>query len=152
MVKRAYMMFAVAWLGLICSSATLHVPECDKICGKWMSSEKNIIVQVYKEGDDFRAKIVWFDDTDDSSRPMDSRTDYKNPNKALRTRKLIGMNVLDGLKYTSKSNSWEDGKIYDAMTGHQWNSSACLTDNGELKVTGYWHFKFIGRTMTFTRV
>jgi uncharacterized protein (DUF2147 family) len=125
---------------------------CDRICGKWQSEKKNCVVQVFRDGDDFKAKLVWFDDSDDPGKPMESRVDYKNPDKSLRSRKLIGMNVLENLEYKSTSNSWENGMIYDAQTGKKWNSSAYLTSAGALKVTGYWHFKFIGRTMTFHRV
>ncbi len=143
---------AISFLYFVCVSATTNTSECDRVCGKWMSAEKNLIVQVYKDGIDFKAKVVWFDDADDPNRPMDTRTDDKNPDKALRNRKLIGMNVLEGLIYVPKSNSWENGQIYDAKSGRKWSSSAYISDNGDLKVTGYWHYKFIGKTMTFTRV
>jgi len=152
MMAKHVVVFFTAVMFFICSSFTLRTPECDKICGKWMSAQKNLIVQVYKEGDSFRAKIVWFSDKDDPSRPMDVRTDYKNPDKALQDRKVIGMNVLDGLQYIPKTDSWENGEIYDAMSGHTWSSAAYIAPNGELKVTGYWHFKFIGRTLTFVRI
>jgi uncharacterized protein (DUF2147 family) len=124
----------------------------DRICGKWRSEKKNCIVQVYRDGNDFKAKLIWFDDTDDKTKRMEDRVDYKNPDKALRTRKLIGMNVLEQLEYQPKTDSWENGMIYDAQSGKKWNSSAYLTSDGLLKVNGYWHFKFIGRTMTFHRV
>ena len=126
-------------------------PNPDLLCGKWMSSEKNLVVQVYKDGDVFKAKIIWFKNTD-NSKAMDEWTDKHNPDPALRDRKLIGMSILRDMDYEPKSNSWENGKIYDAKNGREWDASARIDKNGELKVTGYWHFKFIGRTMTFTRI
>ncbi|MDB5011423.1 MAG: hypothetical protein JWQ06_2212, partial [Mucilaginibacter sp.] len=42
--------------------------------------------------------------------------------------------------------------IYDAKNGREWDASAYIDKNGELRVTGYWHLKFIGRTMSFTRI
>lgn len=139
-------------LSFALNAQSVALEPSDKICGKWQSEKKNCIVQVYRNGDDFKAKLVWFDDSDEPGKPMESRVDYKNPDKSLRTRKLIGMNVLEQLVYKPKTNSWENGMIYDAQTGKKWNSSAYLTSDGALKVTGYWHFKFIGRTMTFHRV
>jgi uncharacterized protein (DUF2147 family) len=56
------------------------------------------------------------------------------------------------MEYEPKSNSWENGKIYDAKNGREWDASAYIDKSGELKVIGFWHFKFIGRTMTFVRV
>jgi uncharacterized protein (DUF2147 family) len=130
---------------------TTPIPNPDLLCGKWMSSEKNLLVQVFKEKDVFKGKIIWFKNVDES-KAMDEWADKHNPNPALRDRKLIGMNILNDMIYKPKSNSWENGKIYDAKTGHEWDASAHIDNNGELKVTGYWHFKLIGRTMTFTRV
>ncbi|WP_460678666.1 DUF2147 domain-containing protein [Mucilaginibacter koreensis] len=126
-------------------------PDSDRVLGKWMSTEKNLLVQVYKDGSYFQAKILWFSDKDDPSRPIETRVDYKNPDKNLRTRKLIGMTVLEDMVYVPKTNSWEGGKIYDAVSGRKWSSAAYINNKGELKVTGYWHFKWIGRTLTFTR-
>jgi uncharacterized protein (DUF2147 family) len=125
-------------------------PGGDQICGKWISSDKNLIVEVYKTGDHFKAKIVWFDD--DPSKPMGEWCDKNNPNPALRTRKILGMDVLSDLKYDAGSKSWEDGMIYDAKHGKEWNASAHIDKDGLLKVKGYWHFKLFGRTMTFKRV
>ena len=138
----------------ILASASLYAQtaKCDAICGKWMSVEKNLAVEVYKDGQDFRAKIIWFNDSDDKSRPMETRTDTSNPNKALRNRKILGMSILDKLVYRPQTNSWEKGIIYDAVHGRYWDSWAYITPNGIMKVTGYWHFKFIGKTLIFKRM
>jgi len=157
MVKTFNRFTGIWLLILICISVNSptraqNLPTCDQVCGKWMSTEKNLVVQVFKEGETFKAKIVWFDDSDDKSRPMDLRPDSQNPDKTLRDRKILGMSVLEKLVYVPKTNSWEKGVIYDASHGRYWESSAYIDTDGELKVTGYWHFKFIGRTLTFTRM
>jgi uncharacterized protein (DUF2147 family) len=126
------------------------VSSADRICGKWISSNKDIIVLVYKEGNGFKGKMIWYKNTD-TSKAMDEWTDKHNPDPALRTRKLLGMNVLNNLNYVSESDSWENGRIYDSRSGHEYSASVHISKDGMLKVTGYWHFKFIGKTMTFTR-
>lgn len=131
---------------------TTGVLPQDRICGKWISEEKNCIVQVYKNGNEYGAKLTWFDDTDDKNRPMNTRVDDKNPVKALQSRKLIGMDVMDNLTYNPETNSWENGLIYDAKSGRTWSSAVSLSREGLLKVTGYWKFKFIGKSMNFKRV
>lgn len=120
------------------------------LCGKWESVEKNIIIQVYMDGNDFKAKIIWYSDTE--GKPMDYWTDRRNPNPALRSRKILGMDILRGLQYNPNNNSWENGMVYDSKHGREWNASANIDKNGQLKVRGYWHFKFIGRTMAFYRL
>jgi uncharacterized protein (DUF2147 family) len=121
-----------------------------RICGKWESTERNLRIQVYMQNNQFKANIIWFKDTE--GKPMDYWTDVHNPDPALRNRKILGMSVLSGLKYDPDKNTWEDGMVYDSKHGRDWNASANIDKNGILKVRGYWHFKFIGRTMDFVRI
>jgi hypothetical protein len=102
------------------------------------------------ENNQFRAKLIWFSNTD--GKPMDYWTDVNNPDPALRKRKLLGMSILRNLTYDPETNSWEDGLVYDSRHGREWNASAYIGTNGQLHVRGYWHFKFIGRTMNFIRI
>ena len=83
---------------------------------------------------------------------MNERMDEKNPDKALCSRKWIGMEVLRNLRYYPKDNEWDGGKIYDAKTGKEWSSVVCMTKDSLLKVKGYWLFKFISETETFKRI
>lgn len=62
------------------------------------------------------------------------------------------MEVLNGLKYDTDSNSWEDGMVYDAKHGHTWNAAAYIDKKGLLHVRGYWHLKILGRTLIFRKV
>ncbi|MDB5119648.1 MAG: hypothetical protein JWN56_866 [Sphingobacteriales bacterium] len=121
------------------------------ILGKWISEEKNVIVKVYKEGDKFNVKILWFDDTDDKTKPLLVRTDEHNPDKELRNRKILGLEVLHDLTYNAKTNEWENGKIYDASTGREWDACLYFSKKQSLTVKGYWHVKFLCRTLTFFR-
>ena len=130
--------------------AVNSAPASECICGKWISSEKNLIVQVYMHDNKFEAKIVWFKDT--YGKPLDYWEDVHNPNESLRTRKILGLGILKDLTYIPASNTWENGTIYDPTHGRDWSSSAYIDKDGELKVKGYWHFKFIGKTLTFKRV
>ena len=83
---------------------------------------------------------------------MNERRDTKNPDKTLRTQKIIGMEVMHGLMYNIKEDEWQDGRIYDASSGKDWNAKAWLTKDGCLKVRGFWHFEFLGQNMCFKKV
>ncbi len=148
-IKFVFILFAFVFFNTINLSANTTPPE-EQICGKWESSEKNLIVQVYKTENKFNGKLIWYTDT--GGKPMDYWTDRRNPNPALRSRKILGMSVLQDMVYKPATNSWEDGTIYESKYGRQWNASIYIDKNGALKVKGYWHIKLIGRTMTFTRV
>lgn len=139
------------FIGISIITKAQNTTDADRICGKWLSAEKNLMVDVYKENNSFAAKIIWYK-TDDQSKTMEEWTDKHNPDKALRNRKILGMEVVNNLVYDTKSKTWEHGTVYDAKNGHYWDASVRLTGDGLLKVTGYWHFKFIGRTMVFKKV
>jgi uncharacterized protein (DUF2147 family) len=136
----------------LCSFKNTAVNNADAIIGKWMSEENNLEVEVFKSGNEYKAKVIWFDDTDDKTRPMAERYDLKNPDKALRSRKIIGLEVMYGLTYNEDDDEWQDGHIYDSSTGKEWNAKMWLTKQGVLKVRGYWHISLLGQTMLFKKV
>lgn len=145
----------VAFAAVIISMTSFKNPKGnsgDKIIGKWIAIEdKNVIVQVYRSGTEFKARIIWFDDSDDKGRPMATRCDTKNPDKNLRSRKLIGLEVLRGLTYNADEDEWQDGHIYDPSSGKEYCAKAWLTGDGNLKVRGYWHFEVFGQNICFTK-
>ncbi len=122
------------------------------IIGKWMYEEKDLIVEVYKVDNDYKAKVIWFHDSNDTLTPIDQRLDVKNPDKQLRKRKLLGMDILSDLTYDPKENKWVKGKIYDSTSGRTWDATVWLNDAQTLEVRGYYIFKFIGKTIKFTRI
>ncbi|MBC6112461.1 DUF2147 domain-containing protein [Pedobacter sp. CCM 8938] len=124
----------------------------DQILGDWLSLEKNVVVNISKEGRAFKATVMWFTDKDIISRPMESRCDSHNPNPQLRKRKLLGMEILSGLNYNPSSGRWEDGLIYDPLSGRDWSSVVSLERDGILKVKGYWHFEFLSKSVSFKRI
>ncbi|HEX7367554.1 MAG TPA: DUF2147 domain-containing protein [Pelobium sp.] len=121
------------------------------ILGRWISTEKNVVIDVYKVADQFKAKVLWFNDTDDLSRPMRTRTDIHNPSKALRNQLILGMDVLEGLSYNPTRQRWEKGKIYDPSSGRHWSSVVYFNDEAQMEVKGYWKFEFLCQTLTFVK-
>ena len=124
---------------------------CDQVCGKWYAPENNLVIQIYKDGDEFKAKIVSFK-CDHPGETPETCVDINNPDPTLRTRKVVGMNVVSDLKFNTDTKTWEGGTIYDSHNGRYWSASAAMDNDGSLKVKGYWHFKFIGKTMVFKRM
>lgn len=125
----------------------------DAIIGKWISiPQKNLIVEVFKEKNEYKGKILWFNDNDDKTKPMNTRLDDNNSDPNLRKRKVLGLEVLDNLVYNAKNNRWESGKIYDAKSGRIWSSSAWMKKDSTLLVRGFWHFEFIGQSLTFKKL
>lgn len=123
----------------------------DAILGKWETVEKNLIVQVYKESNIYKAKILWFYDPDKSV-PVEQKLDVKNPDESLRSRTIVGIDVLTGMMYNEKQNKYTNGKIYDSSSGKTWSASAKLEDENSLVVRGYYIVHLLGKTMNLKRI
>ncbi len=133
----------------ICISNTYAQNESDKILGKWISSAKDMTVEVYKINGYYQAKVIWF--VCDKGFVMSDFKDKKNPNAALRSRPWLGMNVLENLQF-KQQNEWGNGKIYDPNSGHTFSSVCHLEGDKILKVRGYWLYEWMGKNLTFSRI
>ncbi|KIA90469.1 DUF2147 domain-containing protein [Kaistella jeonii] len=132
---------------------TLHAQvKADDILGNWTTVENSVSVKVYRLNNEYRAKVTWFDERLGSGKPMNLRHDTQNLDPELRKRKVIGMEILEGLKFNPATSSWENGTIYDGSSGRYWDSSVTLNKDGTLKVRGYWKVKWIGKSLIFRRV
>ena len=118
------------------------------VIGKWKLEDGSAIVEVYKQGDAFNGKIVWLNEPNGPD--GGPAKDRNNPDSKLRSRQLIGLNMLDGLKKTG--SEYTGGKIYDPGNGKTYNCSMKV-DGNVLKVRGSLDKKgLIGRTMDWFRV
>ena len=79
-------------------------------------------------------------------------TDYRNPDPALRSRKMIGMALFWGFKKTSEPNSFEDGKIYNGENGKTYSANISLQADGKLRLRGYVGSPMFGETQLWTRI
>ncbi|MDN4165322.1 DUF2147 domain-containing protein [Cytophagales bacterium LB-30] len=123
--------------------------EADQILGKWYNTEKSAQVEIYACGDRYCGKIVWLKEP--TYEDGTAKIDKNNPEEKLRSRALMGLNLLTGFEY-DEDNVWEDGEIYDPKEGKTYSCMLTLKPNGELEVRGYVGFSLIGKTVIWTRV
>ena len=118
------------------------------VVGKWKLEDGTAIVEVYKQGDAFNGKIVWLQNpTEADGTPA---KDDNNPDAKLRSRQLIGLNMLSGLKKTG--TEYSGGSIYDPGNGKTYNCSMKV-EGDILKVRGSLDKRgLLGRTMDWFRV
>lgn len=128
--------------------APLAAAFAQDVVGKWKLEDGTAIVEVYKNGDVYNGKIVWLQKpTEADGSPA---VDNNNPDKALRSRKLIGLNMLSGLK--KNGGEYTGGSIYDPGNGKTYNCSMKV-EGDVLKVRGSLDKKgLLGRTMDWFRV
>lgn len=109
------------------------------IMGKWITEAGDAKVEIYKAGDKVNGKIVWL------KKGPETKDDH-NPNEKLRSRKLMGVNILSGLE--AKKDKWENGRIYNPKNGKDYKCTIWL-EGDKLKVRGY--IGFLYETQTWKR-
>ena len=134
--------------GMMFMLAPLYVTIAQDVVGKWKLEDGSAIVEVYRQGDTYNGKIVWLQHpTEADGSPV---VDDKNPDSKLRSRRIIGLNMLSGLK--KNGSEYTGGRIYDPGNGKTYNCTMKVEGN-VLKVRGSLDKRgVLGRTMDWYRV
>ena len=136
------------FISMILMLAPFVAAMAQDVVGKWKLEDGSAIVEVYQQGNVFNGKIVWLQNpTEEDGSPA---VDNNNPDAKLRTRQLIGLNMLSNL--TKKGEEYTGGSIYDPGNGKTYNCSMkvegdILHVRGSLDKRG-----LLGRTMDWFRV
>ena len=136
------------FISMILMLAPLASAFAQDVVGKWKLEDGTAIVEVYQQGDVYNGKIVWLQTpTEADGSPA---VDDLNPDPKLRTREVLGLNMLHGLK--KDGSKYAGGKIYDPGNGKTYNCSMQV-EGDVLKVRGSLDARgLIGRTMDWFRV
>ena len=130
--------------------------EADMIVGKWNTENNNSIVEITKQDDTFYGKIVWLKEPNypaDHEYAKQEKLDLENPDESKKTRKLVGLEILSGLKYNAKKASWVKGRIYDPESGKTYYCKINQENNDELIIRGSLDkWGLAGRTSIWRRV
>jgi uncharacterized protein (DUF2147 family) len=146
-MKMTHLMVALILASLV--TATPVGAQSPTPVGVWLHANRRIRVEIAPCGDRLCGKIVWFRWPNDArGRPL---VDLKNPNPALRTRPLLSLTVLQGLRRTGE-RTWEDGEIYNPDDGTAYHALMSIEDDGSLRVRAYLLFPILGETLIWTRV
>ena len=129
------------------ASAFFATAFAQDVTGRWKLDDGSAIVEVYKSGDSYNGRIVWLEIATENGKPV---TDSKNPDEKLRSRELMGLNMLSGLK--KEGGEYRGGSIYDPGNGKTYNCSMKV-EGDVLKVRGSLDKRgLLGRTMDWFRV
>ena len=136
-------------LGMVFMLMPFAAAFAQDVVGQWKLEDGSAIVEVYKNGDVYNGKIVWLQNpTEADGSPA---VDDKNPDASLRTRQVLGLNMLSGLK-SKGGNEFGGGSIYDPGNGKTYNCSMKV-EGDILKVRGSLDKRgLLGRTMDWFRV
>lgn len=129
--------------------------------GKWLTESTNAQTELYRCVDPARGvicgKVVWLRNaTNPDGSPaasVEEVRDVKNPDAALRDRRLIGLEFLYGFKPSEgEPGTYEGGKIYNAEDGETYSARIKLENPDRLVLRGYVLMPMLGKSQTWTRV
>lgn len=115
------------------------------IVGTWESDEKDVRMEYFQEGDHYNAKLLWGNKIVGPDGAT-SKKDAKNPDESLRSRNIIGIVSLTGLKWNGKE--FTDGKIYDPPSGKTYKCKAWIAAD-KLYLRGFMGVSMMGKTVVW---
>ena len=124
------MLDAKTWMIAAAMCAAIPAKADAPISGLWVTQSKDGVVEVYPCGAALCGKLVKFLVNPPAGA---GAKDMNNPDKALRNRTILGMNVLTGFK--SDGKEWK-GQIYDPKSGKTYRSIVYKGKSGNLVVKG----------------
>ena len=140
--------------GLLLVASTAFAYRADGILGSWHTKNNKSIVQIYQCGPDLCGKIISLKEpvyTKASEGPIGRpKFDKNNSDPALRSRPIIGMQIMSGCEVTG-NNELENGHIYDPESGNTYKLNVKLENPHTLKLRGFIGFSLLGRTEYWTR-
>jgi len=136
-MRRIWMIAGLWMLATAC-----HAQE-HSVLGQWMTPA-GAIVAVYRCDSSVCARLIALD------KQAPTRVDANDPNAALRTRSLCGLQIGRGFHLVDSAHA-EDGELYDPKSGKTYSGFMEL-DGDRLKLRGYVGIKLFGRTEMWDRV
>ena len=125
----------------------LHAQAQEEILGRWQDEDNATIIEIYEDNGIYAGRIVWLLDSLDLY--SNKKLDVENDNSSLRSRPLIGTDLIYGFQYYE--NYWRKGKIYDFNSGRTYNGKIVVKED-ELRLSGYYGvLSFLGRTTKWHR-
>lgn len=132
--------------------------EADAILGEWNTAPGDHgfgTVKIEKVNGKFKGTIVSLSEPnypadDEEGMGGQPKLDRNNPSNSLKTKPIIGLELLKGFEYAGKGK-WKNGTIYDPENGKTYKCKITFEDKDTLNVRGYIGFSLLGRTTKWTR-
>lgn len=142
-------------IGFILAASSAVGAEAGGILGLWNTPENDSKIEIFRCGDKYCGRIADLKEPnytadDKEGIPGQPILDRENPNPALRTRTLLGLQLMEGFSYSGR-NVWEGGVIYNPDNGKTYKCKITLSAPNRLEVRGFIGFSLFGRTSIWSR-
>lgn len=143
-MRRFTPVLALAALLVAAPAAASSQDASASLIGRWKTERQNGVVEIHRCGDALCGRVV----DGGPLRANPDQRDIRNSNPALRSRKVMGLRVLEDLK--GGPTEWKGGPVYDPDSGDRGSSSRIiLVSKDVIKLKGC--VGPICRTQTWTR-
>ncbi len=129
------------------------------VMGTWQTASGSAQVKIERCADPASGPIcgsvvVLGQPTSADGKPVapEAAVDWRNPDPAKRSQKVLGMTMLWGFKATANPGAFEGGQIYNGSSGKTYTSNITLQPDGKLEVRGYVGVPLFGESQVWTRV
>ena len=134
--------------------AMAQTPQTDEVRGTYWNAEKTSHIRIYRaKNGKYYGKIEYLKEPNDEN--GNPKTDPENPKKELRSRSRLGMVIMNGFSWNESESRWEDGPIYDPVSGNTYDGYMYFEGDNRtvLYLRGYMlGMTWLGRTSEWTRV
>ncbi len=127
---------------LFVSELSFASPQEDEILGRWITENKDVVIDFSRCGSNFCGDVVW-------TKRGALAVDKENPNPELRSRPIFGLRIVSDLTYKGQS-MWK-GNIYNPQNGSTYKAEVRLMDADRLSMRGYIVAPIFGKTLRWTR-
>jgi uncharacterized protein (DUF2147 family) len=136
-------------LALMATSALFA--QADRVTGFWLTEDRDSQIEIYKApGNNYHGRIVWLKEPLEEDGAV--KHDKNNPDRSLRNRPTLGLEILKGSSYNAAKQEWEKGTIYDPKSGKTYDCYMWPDGNNTLKLKGFvLGMRFLGRESSWTR-
>ena len=134
------------FLALMITGSSLIFAQADKVIGFWLTEKGTSQVEIYKAEDGkYFGRISWLEELNENGKP---KVDEENPDDVLKSRPLLGLNLLEGFDYNQEDQEWENGSIYDPDNGKTYDCYMWFDDDDNvLNIKGFvMGMRFLGRS------
>ena len=147
---------AAGFGGVISIAAAVSVAspawtQGDSPIGRWMTEGGKSHVEIYACGQQLCGRIAWLKEPNfKDGRP---KTDLNNPDKALKSRPILGLQFLSSFtRSKDEPNVWEGGRIYNPEDGDVYKATMTMRPDGKLALRGYVGISLLGKSQYWERV
>ncbi|MFT3967240.1 MAG: DUF2147 domain-containing protein [Sphingobium sp.] len=115
------------------------------VIGRWRTEARHGVVEIARCGPSICGKLI----DSDGLKANPDLLDAKNKDAALRGRKLMGLQMLQGFSW--KDGAWQGGTIYNGEDGGTYKATVTPVSANQLKLKGciVWP---LCKTQTWTRL